>query len=391
MDIDISNNKFSNIEVTNKTRISNFNFGNYENIVYVNNVLNTDSTNTFTLDKSNTTYIFKNSEEFIYKKTISEVQKLKSDTFVSNNHNLKKNDIIKLYNIQILKDATTDTYINLLNNELQNTDIMYKVINVTRNTFTLISSNNTLETLNNIRNILKTSSKNIVNGYFELVSNKAHIINKVVNINIENNNTNDYGVYYNIIIDTSINELKIHTKNNDKMNGYIHINNQEMITNDYLEIAQNSSHLNIKDIDLHYTKFELINISQNNWFIKGNIFNNSIMYKLTYDITNQDYMINNQSINMTTFYKNYVYIIDISDPNLLDYLFIILDNNNRHYYKNIIYCGEMGYNNSYIKIYISEDEVNENIYQLKYKKIKSNNLYTIIPLYIIKSTPIYFS
>lgn len=391
MDIDISNNKFSNIEVTNKTRIVNFNFGNYENIVYVNNVLNTDSSNIFTLDKSNTTYIFKNSDEFIYKKTISEVHKLKSDTFVSNNHNLKKNDIIRLYNIQILKDTTTDTYINLINTPLENTNTMYKVINVTRNTFTLISASNTLETLNNIRNILKTSSKKIVNGYFELVSTKSQIVNKTVNINIENNNTNDLGVYYNIIIDTSINELKIHTKNNDKINGYIHINNQEMITNDYLEIANNSSHLTIKNIDLHYSKFELINISKSNWFLKGNIFNNTITYKLTYDTITQDYMIDNQPISMKQFYKNYVYIIDISDTSLLDYLFIILDNNNRHYYKNIIYCGEMGYTNSYIKIYISEDETNENIYQLKYKKLQNNSFYNIIPFYIIKPTPIYFS
>jgi len=390
MDIDISNNKYSNIQVTNKTRINNFNFGNYDNIVYINNVVNTDNNNIITLNKSNTTYIIKNIEEFVYRKDIIEIQKNDNDTFVSNNHNLKKNDIIKLYNIRILENGSTTTYINLLNDTLQNTDITYKVINTTRNTFTLISSNNSSNNLNNISNILKTSSKNIVNAYFELVSNKSQVINKNVNINIENNNSDDYGMYYNLIIDTPIDELKINTLNNDKFNGYINFNNQELISQDYIEIANNKSVLNIKNVDLKYSKFELVNVAKNEWFIKGNIFNNTIHYKLTYDSTITDYKINDEPISMKHFYKNYVYIIDISDPSLLDYLFIILDNNNKHYYKNIVKCGEMGISNSYIKIYISDDEALENIYQLKYKKQLSNAFYTFISLYIIKPTPINF-
>ena len=390
MDIDISNNKYSNIQVTNKTRINNFNFGNYDNIVYINNVVNTDNNNILTLNKSNTTYIIKNIEEFVYRKDIIEIQKNDNDTFVSNNHNLKKNDIIKLYNIRILENGSTTTYINLLNDTLQNTDITYKVINTTRNTFTLISSNNSSNNLNNISNILKTSSKNIVNAYFELVSNKSQVINKNVNINIENNNSDDYGMYYNLIIDTPIDELNINTLNNDKFNGYINFNNQELISQDYIEIANNKSVLNIKNVDLKHSKFELVNVAKNEWFIKGNIFNNTINYKLTYDSTITDYKINDEPISMKHFYKNYVYIIDISDPSLLDYLFIILDNNNKHYYKNIIKFGEMGISNSYIKIYISNDETLENIYQLKYKKQLSNAFYTFISLYIIKPTPINF-
>ena len=390
MDIDISNNKYSNVQVTNKTRINNFNFGNYDNIVYINNVVNTDNNNIITLNKSNTTYIIKNIEEFVYRKDIIEIQKNDNDTFVSNNHNLKKNDIIKLYNIRILENGSTTTYINLLNDTLQNTDITYKVINTTRNTFTLISSNNSSSNLNSISNILKTSSKNIVNAYFELVSNKSQVINKNVNINIENNNSDDYGMYYNLIIDTPIDELNINTLNNDKFNGYINFNNQELISQDYIEIANNKSVLNIKNVDLKHSKFELVNVAKNEWFIKGNIFNNTIHYKLTYDSTITNYKINDEPISMKHFYKNYVYIIDISDPSLLDYLFIILDNNNKHYYKNIVKFGEMGISNSYIKIYISNDEALENIYQLKYKKQLSNAFYTFISLYIIKPTPINF-
>lgn len=390
MDIDISNNKYSNIQVTNKTRINNFNFGNYDNIVYINNVINTDNNNILTLNKSNTTYIIKNIEEFIYKKDILEIQKNDKDTFISPNHNLKKNDIIKLYNIRILENGSTTTYINLLNDILQNTNITYKVINTTRNTFTLISSNNSSSNLNNISNILKTSSKNIVNAYFELVSNKSNVINKNVNINIDNNNTDDYGIYYNLIIDTTIDELKINILNNDKFNGYINFNSQELISQDYIEIANNKSVLNIKNVDLKHSRFELVNIAKNEWFIKGNIFNNTIYYKLSYDSTITNYKIDDEPISIKHFYKNYVYVIDISDPSLLNYLFIILDNNNKHYYKNIIKCGEMGISNSYIKIYISNDETLENIYQLKYKKQLLNTFYTFISLYIIKPTPISF-
>lgn len=391
MDINISNNKFSNVEVTNITRISNFNFGNYDNIVYVNNVLNTDNTNTFTLNKSNTVYIFGNIDNFIYKKSITEVHKYNVDTFVSNNHNLKKNDIIKLSNIQILEDNNTTSYINLLNNNIQDPNITYRVLNVTRNTFTLETFNNSLSNINNIRNILKSSSKNIINGSFSLVSNKSATINNVVNINIENNNTNDLGIYYTIIIDNTIKQLKINTLNNDKLNGYININNQEMIINDYLEITENSTKLDISNIDLKYSKFELVNNEPNNWFIKGNIFNNIIKYELKYDITNEDYTINNNPISLLEFYKNYVYVIDISDSSLLNFLFIILNNTNKHYYKNIIYCGEMGYPNSFIKIYISNDEINNTIYNVRYKTLISNTFFNTIPLYIIKPTPIYFS
>jgi hypothetical protein len=391
MDINISNNKFSNVEVTNVTRISNFNFGNYDNIVYVNNILNTDNTNTFTLNQSNTTYVFGNIENFIYTKSITEVHKYNVDTFVSNNHNLKKNDIIKLSNIQILEDTNTISYINLLNNNIQNADITYRVLNVTRNTFTLETFNNSLSNLNNIKNILKSSSKYIINGSFSLVSNKSNIINDIVNINIENNNSGVLGVYYTIIIDTTIKQLKINTLNNDKLNGYITINNQEMIINDYLEISQNSNKLNISNIDLKYSKFELVNTQAKNWFLKGNIFNNIIKYELKYNTVSKDYIIDNNPISVLEFYKNYVYIIDISDSSLLNFLFIILNNTNKHHYKNIIYCGEMGYPNSFVKIYISNDEIDNTVYNLKYKVLIDNTFFNTIPFYIIKPTPIYFS
>ena len=55
-----SDGRYSNIEVTNKTEIINFNFTKHDNIVYINNILSTDTNNTLTLDKTNTTYIIQN-------------------------------------------------------------------------------------------------------------------------------------------------------------------------------------------------------------------------------------------------------------------------------------------------------------------------------------------
>ena len=42
MNENVTEGKYSNIEVTNKTVIGNLNFKKYTNIVYINNILNTD-------------------------------------------------------------------------------------------------------------------------------------------------------------------------------------------------------------------------------------------------------------------------------------------------------------------------------------------------------------
>ena len=149
MDINISNNKYTNVTVTNKTRISNFSLGNYDNIVYINNI-STGPNNLLTLNKSNSTYVLRSINSNIYKRYITEIIKTNKDTFVSDNHNLKKNDIIKLFNIQRF-NTETNTNINLLKTNLQNSNITYKVLNVTRNTFTLVTFNNSNTVLNNIK------------------------------------------------------------------------------------------------------------------------------------------------------------------------------------------------------------------------------------------------
>ena len=152
MNENVTEGKYSNVEVTNKTVIGNLNFRTYDNIVYVNNVLNTDENNILLLDKSNTTYIIQNLSSVEYKKTITQIEKSNKDIFTSNNHNLKKNDIIKLHNIRRLKPDSTTEYINLLQDNIQANTITYKVITTTRNTFTLKTFGNSTNSLNNISN-----------------------------------------------------------------------------------------------------------------------------------------------------------------------------------------------------------------------------------------------
>lgn len=413
MDINISDNKYSNVEVTNTTRINNFNFGNYENLVHINNVINTDSNGIITLNKSNTTYVINSTtvdtrNNMIYKKLIPEVQKLKKDTFISNNHNLKINDKIRLHDIK-------KNNIDILNSSVINKDFM--VNNVTRNTFTLIASNG-------VTDILKTSCS-IDNGYFEIIDteyqsnikklyNKNNGIyknkienlyneengiitytdeeghnydiynNKIVNINIENNDDN-IGTYYNILVNTSISSLTINCLNNDKLNGYVTINNKHLIGVPYTEIAENKSKLVLDNIDLKYSYYKLVNISKNNWYIEGNVYSNIINLKLTYK---DNFKLNNIS-KIHEFYLNYIYVIDISDTSLSNYIFTIVKKN-MDYRKNILQFGSIGQPNSYLYIYIDKNEVLNNIYELKYKLMSQQNFFNYISLYIIKDTPKYF-
>lgn len=391
MNENITEGKYSNIEVTNKTVIGNLNFRTYDNIVYINNILNTDANHVLLLDKSNTTYMIQNLSSVIYKKTITEIEKSNKDIFTSHNHNLKKGDIIKLNNIRRLKPDSTTEYINLLQDAIQANTVTYKVITTTRDTFTLKTFGNSTGTLNNISNIIKTTNKNIDNGFFELTTTKTIVENKVCKINIPNNTTDDLGLFYNVIINDDATSLEISTLGSDKLTGYINIGRNELISNDIIEEGDSKTKLLITDIPLKYSSFEFINIAKNKWFIKGNIFSNKITHKLTYDAIAENYKIDSADISIKNFYKNFVYEFDIGDSSLLDYLFIITDSDNKHYYKNITQFGEMGHANSFIRIYIDPSEALDYIYKIKYKKIKTNPNYEFIPLYTINATPTYFS
>jgi hypothetical protein len=335
--------------------------------------------------------MIQNLSSVIYKKTITEIEKTNKDIFTSNNHNLKIGDIIKLNNIQRLKPDSTTEYINLLQDNLQDSNITYKVITTTRNTFTLKTFGNSTSSLNNISNIIKTSNKNIDSGYFELTTTKTLTENKVCKINIPNNTTDDLGIFYNIIINDNATSLEINTLGDDKLTGYINIGYNELIKSDIIQEGELKTKLSITDIPLKNSLFELINIEKNKWFIKGNIFSNKITHTLTYDATVEDYKIDGEDISIKNFYKNFIYEFNISDPSLLDYLFIITDTDNKNYYKNIMQSGEMGHANSFIRIYVDPSETLDYTYKIKYKKIKTDENYTMLPLYTIKATPTYFS
>ena len=392
-----SDGRYSNIEVTNKTEIINFNFTKHDNIVYINNILSTDTNNTLTLDKTNTTYIIQNvinvSSNLVgigtYKKQIKAVEKDTRDLFTVENHNFKNNDIIKLIDIQRTDPDNTSNYINLRNTNFESNNITYKVYNTTRDTFNLITTENTNTSLNNISTIMKTSSNNIINGFAELTTKKSITENKIVNINIANNTTTDYGTSFNLIINDAIQKITLNTLNSDKFTGYINFSNNDMISHDLIEISDNKTKLTIQDIDLQFSTFEFINISLNNWYIKGNLPSNIFNYKLSY--ASDTYKLNNETIIKKNFYKNFVYKIDISDSSLINYPFIIVDNSNNLYHKNIIYSGTFGAPNSYIKIFIDSSEVNNTEYKIKYKQNPNISVYTYISLYNIKETPIHFS
>jgi len=392
-----SDGRYSNIEVTNKTEIHNFNFTKHDNIVYINNILNTDVNHNLTLDKTNTTYIMQNVVNIpsnlvgigTYNKTIKEIEKDTRDLFTVENHNFKNNDIIKLIDVQRTDPDNTSNYINLRNTNFESNNITYKVYNSTRDTFNLISSGNANTALNNISTIMKTSSNNIINGFAELTTSKSITENKVVNINIANNTTADYGTSFNLIINDAIQKITLNTLNSDKFTGYINFSNNDMISHDLIEISDNKTKLTIQDIDLQFSTFEFINISLNNWYIKGNLPSNIFNYKLSY--ASDTYKLNNETIIKKNFYKNFVYRIDISDSSLINYPFIIVDNSNNLYHKNIIYSGTFGAPNSYIKIFIDTSEVNNTEYKIKYKQNPNISVYTYISLYSITDTPIHFS
>ena len=392
-----SDGRYSNIEVTNKTEIINFNFTKHDNIVYINNILSTDTNNTLTLDKTNTTYIIQNVINVpsnlvgigTYKKQIKAVEKDTRDLFTVENHNFKNNDIIKLIDIQRTDPDNTSNYINLRNTNFESNNITYKVYNTTRDTFNLITTENTNTSLNNISTIMKTSSNNIINGFAELTTKKSITENKIVNINIANNTTTDYGTSFNLIINDAIQKITLNTLNSDKFTGYINFSNNDMISHDLIEISDNKTKLTIQDIDLQFSTFEFINISLNNWYIKGNLPSNIFNYKLSY--ASDTYKLNNETIIKKNFYKNFVYKIDISDSSLINYPFIIVDNSNNLYHKNIIYSGTFGAPNSYIKIFIDSSEVNNTEYKIKYKQNPNISVYTYSSLYNIKETPIHFS
>ena len=159
----------------------------------------------------------------IKKKYPSQEDKKTWEEYIKNPSGIYDKDQSISNNIQRFKPDSTTEYINLLQDNLQDNTITYKVITTTRNTFTLKTFGNSNSSLNNISNIIKTSNKNIQSGYFQLITTKPLVQNKICKINIPNNNTDDLGLFYNIIINDDATSLEINTLGDDKLCGYINI------------------------------------------------------------------------------------------------------------------------------------------------------------------------
>ena len=88
--INYSDYSFNNLEITNDLIKDDFNpMLDFKDILYVNNIINTDLNNNYNLDlnQSNNLFIIDTNINPNYKNEIIEIKKDK--TFYSNNHNLK--------------------------------------------------------------------------------------------------------------------------------------------------------------------------------------------------------------------------------------------------------------------------------------------------------------
>lgn len=152
---------FNNLEIIDNLYINNLNFN--KTIFNINIILHTDISNNYYIDlqNSNYTFLIQNINSPIYKKNITECEKNIKTLFYSKNHNLKINDIIYIDNID-----------SLLNTNLLNTFLLFKVTHTTTNTFNLISFNNIDNSLNNLYDITHSSSL-LNNCFFNLISNKT--------------------------------------------------------------------------------------------------------------------------------------------------------------------------------------------------------------------------
>ena len=473
-----SNIKLSNIEVTNITKLKDFTFNIYENIVYINNIINTNNNNLLlNLNDTNTTFVIQNNIEPLYKKSIQEILLNTKNEFISNNHFLKVNDLITLENIKY-------NGLNLLNDNLQIDNVIFKVIETTRNKFVLMSSNNYNTTLNNITNIIKTTSiltdayfniysnktqkkitkveitnkffcqnhglilndivklENIKNdtvellepfyqnntylyivtlvgidyfelthyivntistnnnsttiikftdfvtdGYFKLI--KTSSLNSELNIILPNNTTDNYGVNYNIIINTPIKKFSIKTTNEDKIIGVCNIGSDELLGSEIIESSDNTTKFSVTDLDLLYSKMEIINIKKNTWYLNCNLYSNKINYIVKYK--EGEVYLNEIKLARLDFYVNFTYGFDISDSNLLNNCFYIVDKNYNSYYKNILNHGLIGKPNAKLILYIGKNDIVNTEYYIKYKKNVSDSAFTYKLFYIVKEKPNYFT
>ena len=161
------------------------------------------------------------------------------------------------------------------------------------------------------------------------------------------------------------------------------------MSSEIIETSNNYKKFIVNDINLLYSKLEIINIKKNIWYINCNIFDNKISYKVTYN--NGEIYLNNTLLSVQNFYINFIYEFDISDSNLLNNEFSIINSNYSSYFKDILNVGLIGKSSSKLIIYINKDSLIDSEYYIRYKKNIIDDFYLFKKLFIIKNKPSYFS
>ena len=127
-------------------------------------VSQSDTSNNYYINLNNTnyTYIIDNIIYPNYSKSITKIDTNNNKSiFYSSNHNLKINDIIYFNNLN-----------SFFNTPFINKFILFKVTNITNNTFSVISHNYIDNTINNLYNIIHSSA--LTNNIsFDLTSHKT--------------------------------------------------------------------------------------------------------------------------------------------------------------------------------------------------------------------------
>ena len=151
------------LNITDKLYL-NYNIPFQKFYFYLNIITHSDTSHNYYINLNNTnyTYIIDNIIYPNYSKSITKIDKnFNKSIFYSSNHNLKINDIIYFNNFN-----------SFFNNSFINKFILFKVTNITNNTFSVISYNYIDNTINNLYNIIHSSS--LTNNIsFDLTSDKT--------------------------------------------------------------------------------------------------------------------------------------------------------------------------------------------------------------------------
>ena len=284
-----------------------------------------------------------------------------------NNHQLQINTIIQLFNIKYNSQ-------DILFSNYNNSSILFIITN--------IINNNTFEikTYNDNNTNIFTIDSNITYGFLQI--HTLPTLNKSINFILPINNTNSIGYTYDIIInDININSISIKTFNNTNfLIGFSKFSSTNITGSDFIYTStDNSSQFSLSNLPISQSKFKIINISKNIWYLQSYIFNNKITYNIKYDISNNILLFNDSILtNRLILYKNFIYEFNIEHNSLLNNNIIFIDSSKNYIFKNIITFGKIGTPSSKIIFYINDNFNINDLYDIKYINTSISNYNTNI-------------